>query len=349
MFGKKNLVAIDIGSSSLKLAEIDMTARGPVLRKFGVMPISPGAVVNSEILDIGGIAGTCENLLSACRSKSKSVSTGMSGNSVIIKKISMPRMETKLVSEQLKWEAEQYIPFDINEICLEYHILSGRASAADSMDVLLVAAKQEHVFRIIECIETAKLKCAVIDVVGFALANCFEANYGSLSNPVALVHLGAEVTTFVAIINGEVHFCRDLAAGGTYVTTEISKSMGVSMREAEALKLSASFGQEVPAEVNSIVNSSNEQIIEEIKNSFDFYSATGNGVACTKFYVSGGSVFIPGLVEGIGKAVNLPFEPFDPFSRIQYDRKVFSPEYIDQIKAICPVALGLAMRKLSDR
>lgn len=349
MFGNKKLVALDIGTSSVKLAEIDMGARGPILRKFGVMPLAPGTIVNGEILDFGTVSGTCESLVSASRTKRKNAITGMWGNTAIIKKISMPKMDSKLVAEQLKWEAEQYIPFDINEVCLEYHILSGKSASSESMDVLLVAAKQEYVYRFIECIEAAKIKCAVVDIDGFALANCFEANYASQATPIALVNIGAGVTNFVAIVNGDVHFCRDISVGGGSITNDISKSMGVSVREAEALKISASFGQEVPAEVNSIIASANEQIVEEIKNSFDFYAATANGTGCAKFYVSGGSVFIPGLVEQIAKAVSLPFEPFDPFNKIQYDKKVFTAEYIDQIKAICPVALGLAMRKISDR
>ena len=115
------------------------------------------------------------------------------------------------------------------------------------------------------------------------------------------------------------------------------------------LKISASFGQEVPAEVNSIIAACNDQIVGEVKNSFDFYTATAGGAGCARFYVSGGSVFIPGLVEQISKAVNLPFEPFDPFHKIQYDKKTFTSDYVDQIKAISPVALGLALRKLKER
>lgn len=348
-FGDKNLVALDIGTSSIKLAEIAQTARGPVLKKFGVMPLPPGAIVGGEIIESGQVSSTCENLVAASKTKRKLAVTGMWGNAIIIKKIVMPKIEAKLVPEQLRWEAEQYVPFDINEISLEYHILSSKNPSSETMDVLLVAAKQEYVFRFIECIEAAKLKCSVMDVGGFALANCFQQNYGTPEVPTALVNIGAGVTNFVAIDSGDVQFCRDIAIGGGSVTSEISKSMGVSPGEAEALKLSASFGQEVPAEVNSVIASSNEQIVDEIKTTFDFYAATANGVGCKKFYVSGGSIFIPGLVESLSKATGLPFEPFDPFLKIQHDPKVFTAAYIDQIKAISPVALGLALRKNADR
>src|SRR5690606_15388272 len=110
------------------------------------------------------------------------------------KKISLPRMDEKLVAEQVKWEAEQYIPFDVNEISLEYHILQGFQSSPDSMDVLLVGAKQETVFRYLEAIESAGISCAVLDVNCFALANCFEANYGKTQEPTAILDVGGGVT-----------------------------------------------------------------------------------------------------------------------------------------------------------
>lgn len=346
-FQNKNLVALDIGTGSVKLAELDLTSRGPILRKFGVMPLNQGTISGGEIMEFGALSSTVESLVSASKTKRKFAITGMWGSAVIVKRISMPKIEEKLVAEQLKWEAEQYIPFDINEISLDYHIL--KSSAAESMDVLLVAAKQEYIFRFIECIDAAKLKCSVVDVAGFALANCFEANYGKSDRPVALINIGAGVTNFVVVAGGDVQFSRDISIGGVSFTNEICRAMGVNQQEGEALKLSAAFGQEVPAEVNSIIATTNEQIVEEVKSSFDFYTATANGNACVKFYVSGGSVFVPGLVEAISKAVGIPFEPLDPFLRIQYDTKVFTPEYIDQIKAISPVALGLGLRKLADR
>lgn len=347
-FSNKNLVAIDLGTSNIKLAEIDHSRRGPILRKFGVFPIHPGMIANGEILEIGSVTQAISDLVTMSKTKRTFAITGMWGNAVIVKKITMPKMEANLVAEQLKWEAEQYIPFDINEISLEHHILSPKANS-ETMDVLLVAAKQEFLFRFIECIESAKLKCAVIDLVGFALANCFEANYGTTDRPVALINIGGGVTNFVVVERGEVIFCRDIPVGGSTYTSEINKGMNVSFQEAEALKISASLGQEVPDEVNSIIRSTNDQLVEEIKNSFEFYAATAGGTQISRYFASGGSVYVPGLVEQITKISGVPYEVFDPFLRIQYDPKVFSADYINQIKSISPVALGLALRKLEGK
>jgi type IV pilus assembly protein PilM len=347
-FGQKKVVALDIGTSSIKLAEVETGRRGTTLTRFAIYPLEPGWVNGGEIVDIPAVGQAIEALVRQTKTKRKCVSTGMWGSSVIVKKIAMPKMDEALVPEQIKWEAEQYIPFDVNEISLEHHVLKGRSETAESMEVLLVAAKQEFVFRIMEAIEIAGMKCSVIDVSGFSLANCFEENYGSVAGTVALLNIGAGVTNFVVVEKGEVVFCRDIAVGGLNYTSDINKAMGISLGEAEALKISASMGQEVPDEVNSIITSTNEQVVDEIKNSFEFFTATSNGATINQVYLCGGCIFTPGLVEQLAGAVGINCDIINPFQRISYDTKAFSPDYIAQIKSISPVALGLAMRKLTD-
>lgn len=347
-FGDKKLVAIDIGTTSIKLAEVEFARRGPILKRFAIYPLNPGLVFGGEIADAATVASCITTLVKTNKVKTKLAATGLWGGGVIVKKISMPKMESNLVSEQIRWEAEQYIPFDINEISLEHHILQNRPTT-ESLEVLLVAAKQDFVFRSVETIESAGLKCSVLDVSAFALANCFEANYGQLDGTVALLNVGAAVTHLVVLDRGEIIFCRDIQVGGGLYTAEIAKAMGISVAEAESLKISASLGQEVPSEVNNLISSTSEQVIEEIRNSFEFYTATAAGAAIQRLYVSGGSIFIPGLVEQLSKTVSAPYEVFDPFLKITYDAKAFTPDYISQIKAISPIAIGLAMRKPNER
>lgn len=349
IFGGNKLAALDIGTNSLKIAEVEASARGPILKKFSVLPLPSGQVADGEIVDITAVSQCIQTLVKSAKSGRKNIATGLNGSSVIVKKISMPKMEESLVAEQIKWEAEQYIPFDINEISLDHHILQGRASS-ESMEVLLVAVKQEILFRCIEAAEIAGLKLATADLAGFALANCYEANYGVTNEAVVLLNVGASVTNFVVVERGEVVFCRDIVVGGDYYTNEISKMMSISPVEAEALKLSATLGQEAPADVNGIIASANEQVVDEIRNSFEFYGATSGGAsAISRFYISGGSYGLPGLREGIGKATGVAHEILNPFQKISYDPKVLRPDFVSQISSICPVALGLALRKPGDR
>jgi type IV pilus assembly protein PilM len=347
IFGQKKILAVDIGTSSVKLAEVDNTPKGPVLKKFAMHPLQNGTVIGGEILDSGLVASCIELLAKTSKTKRKEVATGMWGSSVIVKKINMPKMEEKLVAEQIKWEAEQYIPFDINEITLDHHTLSSKgADGGESMEVLLIAARQELVFRYIESIEGAGLKCSLVDVSGFALANCFEANYGVVDGVVSLINIGAGVANVVIIEKGNVIFCRDVNVGGTNYTTEINKQMGVSLEEAEALKISASHKQEIPDEVLAIIKNTNEQVVDEIKNGFEFFGATSSGPSANKIFVTGGSSVLPGLVDQLVQSLGVQHEMLDPFQRISYDPKVFSPQYIAQIASVSSVVLGLGMRKL---
>lgn len=348
-FGEKKILALDIGTSSVKLAELDETRKGWELKKFGVVNLNPGWVTGGEIVEPQSVAESVKALVSSVRSRRKNVATGIFGNGVIVKRISMASIDENLLSEAIKWEAEQYIPFDIAEAAVDFHVVnkSGR-DPAENMEVILAGSRQEFVFRFIETIESAGLKCSILDVAGFALANCFEVNYGSPDGVSAVLDIGAGVTNLVIAEKGEVIFSRDSTTGGATYTSEIHKAMGVSIPEAESLKISASLGQEVPPEVNSIITSTTEQVVEEIRNAFEFFVATGGGGRVNRLYVTGGSVFIPRLAEEISAAIGIPFEILNPFQKISYDEKALTSDYIQQIHSISAVALGLGLRKMKE-
>src|SRR5690606_32780194 len=144
----------------------------------------------------------------------------------------------------IKFEAEQYIPFDVNEINLDFTVLKNKNQSAETMDYLLIAAQREFLFKIAEVIETAELECSIVDVSGFALANTFIFNHSErVGETIGLINCGAGVTNFVVMEDGEVVFARDIPVGGLNFTNDIHKQMGVSLEEAEALKISASTGQ----------------------------------------------------------------------------------------------------------
>ncbi len=347
-FGSKKVIAIDIGTSSVKLAEMDATRKGWVLRKFGIVTLNPGWVKDGEILEPQAVAGSIKTLVQSVKTKRKNVATSIFGNGVIVKRISMAPIEENLIAEAIKWEAEQYIPFDVAEAAIDHHVIKHKEQGAgENLDIILIGAKQEFVFRFIETLESASLKCSILDVSGFALANCFEANYGKVPGLTAILNIGAGVTNLVIVDNGEVIFSRDSTVGGETYTNEIHKAMGISIAESESMKISASMGQEVPPEVNAVINSTTEQMVDEIRNAFEFFIATGGGGRVNKIYVTGGSIFIPKLVESISAAVGVPFEVLNPFQQISFDEKTLTAEYVQQIQSICPVALGLAMREMN--
>lgn len=349
MLFKKKLLGLDIGTSSVKLAEVSMSGRGAKLVRLGYTPIPPGVVSGGEINDIAQLAEAIRTAHVEGGFKSKLVCTGLFGTSVITKKISMPKMDKKLLSEQIRWEAEQYLPFDISEVSLDYHILKTPSSVSpDNFDVLLVGAKQEFVFRFIEAISLAGLSTSVIDVSALALANCYEFNYGKSPLAVSLLNIGSDLTNFVVIDHGEVVYCRDIPMGGNTFTSDIAKELGVSPEEAETLKISAIHKEPVPDEVHNSIKGTCEILADEVSNSFDFYvSMASDQQSISKVVLSGGSYNVPGLPDHLTKAVNVPVENFNPFQRIAINRSL-PREYVTQISSILPVAMGLAMRQEGD-
>jgi len=346
-FGAKKVVGLDIGSSTIKMAELDVGRNGASLVSFGFIPTPSGAVGIGDFNNIPAISDAIRTLVLQSKIKRKNACVGMWGTSVIVKKITMPKIEKKLIAQQVRWEAEQYFPFDPNEISLGHHLISTPGSP-DTMDILLVAAQNMMVNQYRDVVTGAGLKLDVLDVSGFALANTFELNYGKMQGQtIALLNFGAGVTNFVVVHDGEVIFSRDIPFGGYNYTLEIHKEMGVTVPEAEALKLSAVTGGEVPEQVHSILTSVNDQMVEEIRNSFEFFSASSAGYNITQCFYTGGSSFLPNLIQQTSQITSIQFEPINPFARVK-PAKGMTAEYLQQIGPFASVVIGLALRKVGD-
>ncbi len=346
LFGSKKLIGLDIGTSTIKIAEMDVSGSKAQLTSFGFAPTPVGSLNSGEILNAAALSTAIKGLLMEMRSKQKKVSTGLWGTGVIVKKITIPRIEKKMIADQLQWEAEQYLPFDINTISLGFHVINPNAGN-DTMDILLIAAQHEIVNQYRTVVTGAGLNLNVLDVSGFAVANVFEMNYGRSEETIGLINIGSGVTNFVVMMNGEVIFSRDVAIGGFNFTNEISKELGVTLPEAESLKLSASNKEAVPDEVHSILSSTNDLITDEIRNSFEFFVGSNNGASFNRCFVTGGSSSVPGLLEKMSQATNVQIEKMNPFNRIRASKN-FSDAYLRQIAPFAAVAMGLAMRRVGD-
>ncbi|MCB9072970.1 MAG: type IV pilus assembly protein PilM [Bdellovibrionaceae bacterium] len=342
MFFKKSPLGLDLGSSSIKIAEISMKGKKAVLQDFTIVPILKGAIESGDVVNPDSVAVAIRSSTEKKAYAKRSVVVGMFGGAVIVKKITMPKMDPKIVNEQLRWEAEQYIPFNIDEAVYDFHILGGQST--ETMDILLVAARQEHIFRYFESVETAGMSCAVVDVNGIALANCFEFNYGLVPGTVALVNIGASVVNLVILESGNVVFARDIPYGGFLYDAEISRDLGVGPQEAESLKLGVAYQQATPPEVMAAIQSVNEMLSVEVNNSFDFYKSSGTGLSVDKIYVSGGVCLTPGLLDKIQEITTIKCEILDPFRNVEFNKKKISAEFFEQIRVFAPISLGLALR-----
>lgn len=347
-FSANKVLGLDIGSSSIKVAELDVSKSGAKLVNFGMIQTPPNSINGGDIADVSSLAVAVKSVCTEIKAKRKNAAVGMFGTAVIVKKITIPRIDLKLVSEQVKWEAEQYIPFDVNSISLAHHVINPR-SDSETMDILLIAAQNELVAEYYQVVQNADLKMGVLDVSAFALANVFEFNYGRTDgNAVGLLNLGSAITNFVVVANGEVVFCRDMPIGGQNYTNDIHKEMGVSLPEAESLKLSAASGGAVPDEVHSVLSSTTEVMTEEIRNSFDFFAGSSGGLNISQVYYTGGAAATPGLIRNLSQATRLNFEWLNPCLRVTSGNKKISTMYMEQITPFCAVAFGLGLRKLGD-
>lgn len=348
-FQSKKLIGLDIGTANIKMAEVDYSRRGSSLINFAIQSTPTGAINGGEIADPGAIAETIKSMLVTLKAKRKFAAVGLWGTSVITKRIVIPKMDEKLVAGQIRWEAEQYVPFDINEVNIDFRILRSFATSPEQMDILLVAARQDVAFLYQDIVQSAGMDCSVIDVSGFALANCYLNNWKAQNGKVvALLNIGAAITNFVVMVNDEVIFCRDIPAGGLTYTSEIQKGMGISVAEAESMKISACTGRAAPEEVVRIIQGAHETLAEEVQSSLDFFANTTPGLSIHEIFVTGGASRTSGLVSYLAEHCKVSFQVFDPFRAVKIKGRNLSADYVAEVRDFAAIAMGLGMRSGGD-
>ena len=260
-------------------------------------------------------------------------------------------MKPDELEEQIQWEAEQHIPFDISEVELDYNILNENPDAGQ-MDVLLVAAKKDEIQDLVEVVREARLKPLVVDIDAFAIQNVYELNYGyTAGETLALLNVGAEVTTINIVADGISQFTRDISNGGNMITEEIQKQLQVSYEEAEAYKAGGTVGgaEVVPREVDEIVGNVVDSLAGEIQRSLDFFMATSSLEEVQKIFITGGTANIQQLRTAIERRARVPVELLDPFRRVHYDDRKFNRELLKAQAPQASICLGLALRKAKGR
>jgi type IV pilus assembly protein PilM len=340
----KHLVGVDIGSSSIKVCELKEGRKGArSLVRFGYHPLPRETIVDGHVINSAAVVEGLDKLFH--KQKNRDVALRVSGHSVIIKKISMPLMTPAELREQINWEAEQHIPFDLAEVEIDYQVLGQRPDQGQ-MDVLLVAAKKEEVNDLTNLAVEAKLKPRVVDLDAFTVQNAFEVGYGGIptDQTLALIHVGASLTTLNILSGGTTAFTRDIANGGNQITEEIQRSLSISAEEAEAYKCGGDGRGLVPREVPEIVQQVVETLAGEIQRSLDFYLATSGEGEVHKVYVSGGTANIRALLDAVERRARVSVELLDPL-RLATPEKTVDPGLLHARAAQSVVAFGLALRR----
>src|SRR5512146_1842611 len=347
MATSKLAVGLDIGSSSVKVVQVKEKRGGYALQAFGTAPLPPEAIVDGALMNSSAIVEAIQSLVSAQKMKAREVAIGVRGHSVIIKKISLPRMTQEELDESIQWEAEQYIPFDVKDVNIDTQILTPEGDAAGQMDVLLVAAKKDMINDYTSVCAEAGLSATVVDVDAFAVQNAYEVNYEApAEDSVVLVNVGAAVTNINIIARGVTAFTRDITMGGNAFTEEIQKQLNISYDEAEALKVGGQGETDavVPQEVERVIQGVADQLGGEIQRSLDFFASPAPGTAVSRVYLSGGSARIPALFKVIEARAGVPVEVLNPFKNVEIDNRRFDPAVILSAAPSAAVAVGLALR-----
>ncbi len=348
----KSLVGLDIGSSAVKAVELRQTPGGYKVMAIGSEPVPPDAIVDGAIIDGGAVADVIRELFDRHGIKTKDVVASLSGNAVIVKKISLPLMSEEELDESIYWEAEQYIPFDIQDVNLDYQVLGAGADESDrgTMDVLLVAAKKEKIADYTGVISQAGRVPVVVDVDAFALQNAYEVNYGvDMARVVTLVNAGASAININVIEGGQSLFTRDISIGGSAYTEALQKELNIGFEEADALKRGVPADGASFEDAEPIINAVTDNLMLEIEKTFDFFRATAASDRIDQLVVSGGAAGIDGFLDALESRFELPVTAFDPFRQITIDTKKLGEFAREELAPTVVVAVGLALRRVDDR
>ncbi len=348
-FRKKDIIGLDIGSNHIKAVQLKDSKDSYVLERLGITTLQPELIVDGSILDAGNVAEAIRELVANAGIRPGDVTLSVSGHSsVIIKRVALPRMTEDELEDQIKFEAEQYIPFDIEDVSLDFQIL-GPAEDNNMMDVLIVAVKKDKINEYVSVVKDAGLTPVIVDVDAFALENMHELNYDmNEESNIALVNIGASMINMNIIKGGVSVFTRDSSVGGNQLTEALQKRFTVSYSNAEKLKKGEAVEGISMDEVHEEMETAFQEMISEITRSFDYFRDTTNYETIDELILSGGVALTDGFVSALSDRTGINAEIADPFRKINIPDS-FDSEYIKSVAPLLSVAAGLAMRRSGDK
>jgi type IV pilus assembly protein PilM len=347
---KSSTVGLDIGSSLIKVIEIDHSGGRPTVTHFGLHTLPPEAIVEGEIMDRDLVIEGIRSCMEKAGVTSTDVVSAISGRAVIVKKVVMDKMSPSDAQEAIFWEAEQHVPFDIDDVCLDFQILKDDVGA-NQMEVLLVAAKKDMVNTHASLIRDAGLTPAIMDVDSFAVQNCFEqgrrgTGADDSKKVIGLLNIGSDVTNINIIQDESPHFTRDISIGSNNFAEAIQKDMGVGYEEAHAI-ISGNLGSHDPAKVKELIRQAAKDLSLGIERSISFLKAAGDADTIDEVVLSGGGANIPFLKEILAEKHGITLTIHNPLAGIEHYEGVFGEHEaeIDTIAPLLTVGIGLALRK----
>ncbi len=349
IFTRKGIIGLDIGSRNIKVVQLKDVSGGYQLEHLGITSLQPELIVEGSILDAPRVVDAIKELISSSNIKTKDVTIGVSGHSsVITKRIPLPQMTEEELSESIKFEAEQYIPFDIEDVNLDFQIIGFREEG-NQMDVLVVAVKKDKINEYVSVARDAGLNPVIVDVDAFAIENMYEVNYEIKPNEnVALVNVGASMINLNVLKGGFSVFTRDSSVGCNVLTEALQREFTISYDDAERLKQGETIEGILQEDVASVMISASEEIISEVSRSLEYFRGSTSQEDIKEIVLSGGGALIKDFPALLSERVGVDVRIIDPFTNIQIPDG-FDKGYLKKIGPIVSIAVGLALRRVGDR
>lgn len=353
MFFNDSLVAIDIGSSAIKMLELTGNASRRRLKNFAIEAIPKGAIENGLVVDAGVVTQVVKNLVNRLGVKRRRAAISVSGSGVILKRVRIAVGKDATLDEQVTFHASQAFQLDLSELYYDYAEMGASLKNPDEIDVLLVGARREIIEQYITIVKAAGLTPGVMEAGAISVANMFEQNYGVVEGLIVLISVGANHTQVSFIDNGRLLYSYEAPAGGETYTLAIMQTLGMQRDTAESLKISASnHSGSLSPDMQRVLDETNNLVVNDIRQIFGFFSTSpdAEGVGPVKYvFLTGGASRTLGLDAAIAASVGVPVVFANPFQRIEVSDRKFRLDQVMMLSPMFGVAVGLGIRQKGDR
>ncbi len=345
----QDVVGLDVGTSSVKVAELEKIGSSNYrLNKFSIVPLPEGMIVENEVLKIDELVDLIMDALDRVEIDTTFVAIGLGGSNVITRKLQLPGGNKEEIEDQVSWEAEQYLPFPLENATLSFDVVG--KNIGGGVDVIIIAAKDEFFEDRKNLIEETGRKVKIVETNMVAVTNifvhCMESELHKTEDESwLLLDFGASHTSFIIYRNDSIAFTKELNIGGMMITEEIQRQMGLNFIDAEDLKVTTDDSGNLPEEILKIIDTVLENFYSELKKTMDFYISSTSDESLVKIVATGGSSQIPGLLEGVESIFGVESIVLNALDKIEYDTDVEeggAREIVFQGTTV----LGLAMRAL---
>jgi len=350
----KKILGLDIGSFAFKLVELKPKKKGKEttyeLVALGYEPVPYQSIVEGSIMDSTAVADAIQHIFFESKTKTSSMSFGVSGSSVIVKRIEVQRLSPNEMHEHILWEARPHIPFTPEEVNIDYEILETSDVPPDRVAVILAATKKEKLNDYLNVIAIANKRAEIVDLESFAILNSLTVNYDMYNDrTIAIINIGASITNVVIAKNFTPVFVRDIAFGGNQFTDLIQKELNLKYEKAESVKKGRQVDGVSPAAVKPVINLIFNELKGEIRKTFEFYRSTTTEGRIDNILLSGGTSNLDSIIDFFSQEFDIPVEIVNPFNNIEINEKKFDLDFIKEMAPVFNVAMGLALRAASEQ